>query len=136
MGGSSDWMRSVNGSPRIISLDMSGDIELTPEGTGGMYFHVALNNVIEAPGPVSLDNGSPYAACRNNITGVMTPEYKISQNKRILASECPVNNSFVDCDENDDSAFKAPIENTKTFCDESHKKDACLMKFHTYEDSN
>ena len=38
-----------------------------------------LDDDIEAPGPVSLDNGSPYDASRDNITGVMPPEYDISQ---------------------------------------------------------
>ena len=53
-----------------------------------------------------------------------------------MASDCPVNNYFFVRDKNDDSTLKAPMKNTKKFCGELHKNDACLMKFHAYEESN
>jgi len=130
--GSSDWMRSVHGSPRLSSLDQSGDIELAPEDTDGPYVYVALDDVGEASGPVDLDNGSPYAACMDDNTNVMTPEYEISLTKRVLASDCPVNTTFVDRNDDDSNAFMAAMANTKTYCGESNTNDACLMKFHKY----
>ena len=91
--GELSWIQSVSGSPRWGSFDQSGDIEIA-SASDGPYLYVAFDDVGEG-GPVTLDSGTSYAGCKDDATGVVTPEYQVSTEETVLPSTCPAGTTYV-----------------------------------------
>mmetsp|Transcript_12877 Transcript_12877/g.23133 ORF Transcript_12877/g.23133 Transcript_12877/m.23133 type:complete len:842 (+) Transcript_12877:128-2653(+) len=127
--GSTDWVRTTNGSPRWNFFDQSGDISLAND-LDGPYIYVALDDVGEdVEGVISLDEGSSYAACSSD--GKLTPEYEIDTTKLITADDCPEGSIFVK--RGQDSGFSAANAATNAKCGQGHESvDACIIKYHKY----
>jgi len=126
--GSVEWTRTVPGSPRWGIFDQSGDIELAADNDGP-YIYVALDDVGEN-GPVTLDAGTSYAGCKNDRTGIFTPEYEVAKDKTVRQSDCPNGTTFVS--RNDKDSIPASSTNTGANCGSRGTIDACLIKYHKY----
>lgn len=126
--GDIEWARTVSGSPRWGVFDQSGDLELASEDDGP-YIYVAIDDVGEG-GPVSLDGGTSYAGCKDDVSGEITPEYDVSTEKQIRPSDCPVGSAFVK--RTDDDALPSSSAQTGSYCGSRTGSDACMMKYHKY----
>merc|ERR1712176_132889 len=127
--GTTEWVRTTKGSPRWNFFDNTGDIELA-ESNDGPYVYVAMDDIAEDGEISNLDEGSPYAACRSNTDGSLTPEYQVTPNKVMTPSDCPEGSTFVPRTDNVFPAFKA---NTGAKCGLGHESvDGCVMKYHKY----
>merc|ERR1712176_351186 len=127
--GTTEWVRTTKGSPRWNFFDNTGDIELA-ESNDGPYVYVAMDDIAEDGEISNLDEGSPYAACRSNTDGSLTPEYQVTPNKVMTPSDCPEGSTFVPRTDNAFPAFKA---NTGAKCGLGHESvDGCVMKYHKY----
>merc|ERR1712176_1125529 len=129
--GTVEWVRTTKGSPRWNIFDNTGDIELA-ESTDGPYVYVAMDDIAEDGDISMLDEGSPYAACRNNNDGRLTPEYQITMTKAMTASDCPENSTFIPRTD-EANALPASFANTGAKCGLGHESaDGCVMKYHKY----
>jgi len=128
INGDMDWIRVVQGSPRWNFFDQTGDIRLASD-LDGPYIYVALDDAGEN-GAVTLDEGTPYAACRD-ANGVLTPEYEIIQSSVMTAADCPNGSTFIS--RSDEAAYGASAASTGAQCGAGHEGvDACIMKYHKY----
>merc|ERR1712176_1148520 len=129
--GTVEWVRTTKGSPRWNIFDNTGDIELA-ESTDGPYVYVAMDDIAEDGDFSMLDEGSPYAACRNNNDGRLTPEYQITMTKTMTAGDCPENSTFVPRTD-ETNALPASFANTGAKCGLGHESsDGCVMKYHKH----
>jgi len=129
MDGTTEWVRTTEGSPRWNFFDQTGDIQLSNE-LDGPYVYIALDDVGEE-GLSTLDNGTPYAACRDE-NGVLTPEYEISAVRLVTEADCPAGSVFVPRSD-EANAFPASDAFTDTNCGAGHEGvDACIIKYHKY----
>jgi hypothetical protein len=119
------WARTIEGADFTLSY-FAGEVEL--DATGQPYIYVAMKDAAVS-GVVSLDSGTPYAGCKDDTTGVVTPAYEVSTTKMVTASDCPAGSTFVDTDSAD--AVWAGSANTGVHCD-GHSADGCVMKYHAY----
>jgi len=128
--GTTEWVRATEGSPRWNFFDQTGDIELANE-LDGPYIYVALDDVGEF-GLATLDEGTPYAACRDDNDGTLTPEFKINPNGVVTAGDCPDGSTFVPRSD-EENAYPAASASTGTNCGAGHEGvAACIMKYHKY----
>ena len=126
--GNVDWVRTMQGSPRWNFFDQTGDIRLSSD-LDGPYIYVALDDAGEE-GPVSIDEGTPYAGCLDTDGG-FTPEYSIDPNKVVTADDCAPGATFVSRD--DANAQSASAAETGAMCGHGHEAvDTCIMKYHKY----
>jgi hypothetical protein len=129
LDGTTDWIRTTKGSPRWNFFEQSGDIRLASD-LDGPYIYVALDDVGE-DGVVILDEGTPYAACRD-VNGTLTPEYSISPSKVVTADDCPIGSTYIPRTD-DDNAYPAAEATTGATCGAGHEGvDACVIKYHKY----
>lgn len=125
--GNTEWIRTTKGSPRWNFFDQTGDIEIANE-LDGPYVYVALDDVGEE-GLVTLDEGTPYAACRNDVNGTVLPEYDVAG--ILTADNCPVGSTYIPRDSED--AIPAEEASTGANCGAGHASvDACIIKYNKH----
>jgi hypothetical protein len=129
--GTTEWVRTTKGSPRWNIFDNTGDIELA-KSFDGPYVYVAMDDIAEDNDVSNLDEGTPYASCKSNADGSLTPEYEVTPFKVMTASDCPPNSTFVPRTD-EANAFEAFRANTGAKCGTGHESvDGCVMKYHKY----
>jgi len=127
--GTTDWIRTTKGSPRWNFFDQTGDIRLA-NNLDGPYIYVALDDIGEGD-IVTLDEGTPYAACRDE-NGTLTPEYSIRPDKIVTEDDCPIGSTFIPRTD-EDNALPAVEAATGATCGSGHEGvDACVIKYHKY----
>jgi len=128
--GSTEWVRTTKGSPRWNFFDQTGDIELANE-LDGPYIYVALDDVGEE-GIVTLDEGTPYSACRDDENASLTPEYEINPSRLVTEGDCPAGSTFVPRSDKE-NAFPTKDASTGANCGAGHDGvDACIIKYHKF----
>merc|ERR1712176_34961 len=129
--GTVEWVRTTKGTPRWNIFDNTGDIELAAS-SDGPYVYVAMDDIAEDGDVSSLDEGSPYAACRSNTDGSLTPEYEIVPLGVMKSSDCPAGSTFIPRTDKD-NAFPASSAYTGAKCGTGHESvDGCVMKYNKY----
>ena len=119
------WARTLEGT-NFGTHYFAGEVE--NDATGAPYIYVAMRDAATT-GVVSLDAGTPYAGCKDDTTGVVTPAYEVSTTKMVTASDCPSGSTFVDTDSAD--AVWAASANTGVHC-ARNSAGGCAMKIHAY----
>ena len=131
------WARTIKGAhfqnPYGSSLVYGNRLEL--DATGAPYIYVVMGNAAKF-GPVTVDSGTPYAGCKDDTTGVVTPAYEIDTTKMVTATDCPSGSTFVDTDSAD--AVWAASAQTDAYCAGplgyylSGWHGDCIMKYHAF----
>ena len=123
--GSTKWARTVEGgSPGSTRYMMSGKVKFLEAASGEPYVYVTLNNAAEGVGSVvSLDSGTPYAGCKDDTTGVVTPVYDLSMTAEVTS--CSAGSTYV----TGADGVATSSAHTNVHCD-AHTSKSCIAKYH------
>lgn len=133
------WARTIKGASNIEGpigyATIKSSLEL--DATGAPYLYVAMKGASNF-GPVSLDAETPYAGCKDDTTGVVTPAYEIDTTKMVTAADCPAGSNFVGTDSAD--AVWAVSAQTGAYCTKKQgniifargEGGDCLVKYHAF----
>jgi len=121
--GSTKWARTVEGgSPGNVRYAMDGKVKFLEAANSEPYVYVTLNNGAGG-GVVSLDSGTPYAGCKNDATGVVTPAYVLSMTAEVTS--CSAGSTYV----TGADGVAASSAHTNVHCDAQTSK-SCIAKYH------
>jgi hypothetical protein len=121
--GSTKWARTVEGgSPGDVRYAMDGKVKFLEAANSEPYVYVTLNNGAGG-GVVSLDSGTPYAGCKNDATGVVTPAYVLSMTAEVTS--CSAGSTYV----TGADGVAASSAHTNVHCDAQTSK-SCIAKYH------
>ena len=123
--GSTKWARTVEGgSPGYAMYMMPGKVKFLEAANSEPYVYVTLNSAAEGVGSVvSLDSGTPYAGCKNDATGVVTPAYDVSMTAEVTS--CSAGSTYV----TGADGVAASSAHTNVHCD-AHTSKSCVAKYH------